>query len=100
MRTVGDPLALTAAIWNQIASLDAHQPAFDIKTLDERMAESLAPWKVNMTLLSVFAGLGLVLGAIGIYGVVSYSVSHRVHEIGIRMALGAQRKNVLSLIIG
>jgi putative ABC transport system permease protein len=100
VRTARDPLTLAAAVRQQIANLDPRQPTYDIKTLEVRMAESLAPWKVNMALMSVFAALGLVLGAIGIYGVVSYSVRQRAHEIGIRMALGAQRQDVLSLIVG
>jgi putative ABC transport system permease protein len=100
VRTASDPLTLAAALRQQIANLDPRQPAFDLKTLEARRAESLAPWKVNMALLSVFASLGLALGAIGIYGVVSYSVRQRVHEIGIRLALGAQRKDVLSLVVG
>ena len=100
VRTEGDPMGLAAAVRGQLARVDERQPTFDIMTLEDRIADSIAPWKVNMILLSVFASLGLVIGAIGIYGVVSYSVSQRVHEIGIRMALGAQRKDVLSLVVG
>jgi putative ABC transport system permease protein len=100
VRTAGDPMGWAAAVRTQIASLDQDQPPHDLVTLEELKARSLAPRRVNMLLLGAFAALGLVLGSMGIYGVVSYSVSQRTHEIGIRMAMGAGQRGVLYLIVG
>ena len=84
---------------SQIALIDKSQPVHDVKTLDERRAGSLAPRRVNMLLVVTFAALALILGSIGIYGVVSYSVGRRTHEIGIRMALGAHQGQILGMVL-
>jgi predicted permease len=100
IRTAGDPMKLAAAVRSQIAQVDKSQPPYDMKTLDERRAGSLAPRRVNMLLVVTFAALALILGSIGIYGVVSYSVGRRTHEIGIRMALGAHQGQILGMVLG
>lgn len=99
VRTKSDPLILAAAVRNEVLTVDKNQPIFDVKTLDQRVNDSVAVSRSLMVLFSAFALLALVLGAVGIYGIVSYSVTQRTHEIGIRMALGARAGNVLSLIM-
>ncbi|HYK22756.1 MAG TPA: FtsX-like permease family protein, partial [Pyrinomonadaceae bacterium] len=94
-----DPLALVSALRNEVLAIDNNQPIFDVKTLDQRVNDAVAVSRSLMLLFAAFAFLALVLGAVGIYGIVSYSVTQRTHEIGIRMALGAQTANVLSLIM-
>ena len=99
-RTAGNPLHWAAAVRAQVAAIDKGQPAHDIATLDELTAESLVPRRSNVLLLGSFALLGLILASVGIYGVVSYSVSRRTHEIGIRIALGAEKGDVLRMVVG
>ena len=96
----GDPNQLIASARNQVRALDADQPIYNIRTMDEIRGESTAPQRLNLTLLSIFAGIAFVLAIVGIYGVMSYAVTQRTHEIGIRMAIGAQPRDVFKLILG
>lgn len=99
LRTTSDPLKLATAARAEVLAIDKDQPIHDVKTLSQRVDDAVAVSRSLMLLFAAFALLALVLGAVGIYGIVSYSVTQRTHEIGIRMALGAQTGNVLSLIL-
>jgi putative ABC transport system permease protein len=96
----GDPNQLIASARSQVKSLDTDQPIYNIRTMDEIRGESIAPQRLNLTLLSIFAGIAFVLAIVGIYGVMSYAVTQRTHEIGIRMAIGAQPRDVFKMILG
>ena len=99
VRTSSNPLALAGAVRNEVLAIDNNQPIYEVKTLAQRVNEVSAVSRSLMVLFTAFALLAVVLGAVGIYGIVSYSVTQRTHEIGIRMALGARAGNVLSLIL-
>ena len=99
VKTTGDPHSLITAVTKEVATIDSDLPVFGVKTMEEYLSSSVSTPRFNTTLLSIFASVALVLTMVGLYGVMSYSVAQRTNEIGIRLALGAQARDVLSLII-
>jgi putative ABC transport system permease protein len=99
VRTSGDPLAMAPTVRRVISDIDRSQPPFDMQTLEGTLARSIAPRRFNLFLLGTFAGSALLLALIGIYGAMSYAVTQRTHEIGVRMALGARRGEIVRMVI-
>jgi putative ABC transport system permease protein len=99
VRTSGNPSDLAAPIRRIVAGIDRDQPVANIETMSDLVRDTVAPRRFNTLVLTLFAAIAIMLAALGIYGVMAYSVAQRTHEVGIRIALGAQMSDVLGLII-
>jgi putative ABC transport system permease protein len=100
VRTATDPASIVSAVRAQVRDVDPEQPLYHVATLQQVLSESLAPRRFNMLLLGIFAGIALALATVGIYGVMAFTVTQRTHEIGIRMALGGEKSDVVKMVIG
>ena len=98
-RTAGDPAALASAIAGEVHAVEPDAPVFAVSTMPQRIYQSLARQRFSMTMLAAFAGFAMLLGAVGIYGVMSYLVTQGMHDIGVRIALGAPRGSILRMVV-
>lgn len=99
LRIDGDPLAAAPGIRKALSAIDPTQSIFGVRTMEQALAETIAPRRFNLLLLGTFAVVALLLAALGVYGVVAYAAAERTHEIGIRLALGAERHRVVGMIV-
>jgi len=100
VRTTADPRAAIRSVEGQVYAVDRNQPVFGVKTMEERLDAALAPQRFHLLLIGIFAAIALVLSAVGVYGVMSYLVTRRTREIGIRMAIGARPGHVVRMVVG
>jgi putative ABC transport system permease protein len=98
-RTTGDPGSLAASMVREVRALDHDVPVYDVRTMDDRMHDSLARQRFATTMLGAFAVFAMILAAIGVYGAISYLVTQGAHDIGVRIALGASRSNILRMVV-
>ncbi len=99
IKTSGEPMNIAAAVREQVQAVDPEQPIYNLNSMQQLRDDSIAPERLNLMLFTCFAAVALTLASVGIYGVMSYAVTQRTHEIGIRMALGAQPRNVLGMVV-
>jgi putative ABC transport system permease protein len=99
VHATSDPASLAAAVRSKVQEVDPNQPVFDVATMEERFSQAVAPQRFNALVLGIFASVAVILAGVGVYGVMAYSVTRRTHEIGIRIALGAQQRDVIRLVL-